>query len=152
MVRSLPADPIIVRQNWLQAYDFTTTSGSQALNDYARANDPFAKLGKQQIAIDVSSVIRASPSSFRVEWVEHRYQDGALADTTALDRDPHRRDPDADLRRRAPQEPARHLRHRHQLVEGAGTMTPPISMEAGGPASRLFSHSAEPERRDCAFP
>jgi type IV secretory pathway TrbF-like protein len=82
MVRSLPADPIIVRQNWLQAYDFTTTSGSQALNDYARANDPFAKLGHQQIAIDVSSVIRASPSSFRVEWVEHRYQDGALAETS----------------------------------------------------------------------
>jgi len=82
MVRSLPADPIIVRQNWLQAYDFTTTGGAQALNEYARANDPFAKLGKQQIAIDVSSVIRASPSSFRVAWVEHRYQDGALADTT----------------------------------------------------------------------
>ena len=27
MVRSLPADPIIVRQNWLQAYDFTTDLG-----------------------------------------------------------------------------------------------------------------------------
>ena len=25
IVRSLPADPIIVRHNWLQAYDFTTT-------------------------------------------------------------------------------------------------------------------------------
>jgi len=82
MIRSLPADPIIVRQNWLQAYDYTATSGAQALNDYARANDPFAKLGHQQIAIDVSSVIRASPSSFRVEWVEHRYQGGALADNT----------------------------------------------------------------------
>ncbi len=82
MVRSLPADPIIVRQNWLEAYDFTTTAGAVALNDYARANDPFSKLGKQQIAIDVSSVIRASPDSFRVAWVEHRYQDGALADTT----------------------------------------------------------------------
>src|SRR3984957_7785870 len=82
LVRSLPADPIIVRQNWLDAYDFTTTSGAQALNDYARANAPFAKLGKQQIAIDVSSVIRASPSSFRVEWVEHSYQDGALAGNT----------------------------------------------------------------------
>ena len=81
MVRSLPADPIIVRQNWLQAYDFTTTSGSQALNDYARANDPFARVGKQQIAVDVSSVIRASPDSFRVAWVERRYQDGALAST-----------------------------------------------------------------------
>ncbi|MGY3133777.1 type IV secretory pathway TrbF-like protein [Bradyrhizobium sp. USDA 4501] len=82
MVRSLPADPIIVRQNWLKAYDFTTTAGAMALNDYARTNDPFASLGKQQVAIDVSSVIRASPDSFRVAWVEHRYQDGALAGTT----------------------------------------------------------------------
>ena len=55
MVRSLPDDPIIVRENWLKAYDFTTTAGAMALNDYARANDPFASLGKQQVAIDVSS-------------------------------------------------------------------------------------------------
>ena len=81
-VRGVPADPIVVRQNWLQAYDFTTTAGATALNEYARADDPFTKLGKQQIAVDVSSVIRASPDSFRVAWVEHRYQDGALADTT----------------------------------------------------------------------
>jgi len=80
-VRSLPADPIIVRQNWLRAYDFTTTAGAAALNDYARADDPFAKVGRQQIAVDVSSVIRASPSSFRVAWVQRRYQDGALAAT-----------------------------------------------------------------------
>ncbi len=79
-VRSAPADPVIVRQNWLRAYDFTTTSGAVALNEYARADDPFAKLGKQQIAVDVSSVIRASPSSFRVAWTEHRYEDGALTD------------------------------------------------------------------------
>jgi type IV secretion system protein TrbF len=82
MVRALPAEAIIVRQNWLQAYDFTTTAGAVALNDYARTNDPFVRLGKQQVAIDVSSVIRASPSSFRVAWIEHRYQDGALADNT----------------------------------------------------------------------
>ena len=81
-VRGVPADPVVVRQNWLQAYDFTTTAGATALNEYARADDPFAKLGKQQIAVDVSSVIRASPDSFRVAWVEHRYLDGALADTT----------------------------------------------------------------------
>lgn len=80
-VRSIPADPIIVRQNWLRAYDFTTTAGAQALNNYARANDPFAKVGKQQIAVEVSSVIRASPSSFRIAWVERRYQDGSLAST-----------------------------------------------------------------------
>lgn len=80
-VRSIPADPIIVRQNWLRAYDFTTQAGALALSDYARANDPFAKLGKQQIAVEISSVIRASPSSFRIAWIERRYQDGALAST-----------------------------------------------------------------------
>ena len=80
-VRSIPADPIIVRQNWLRAYDFTTQAGALALNDYARSNDPFTKVGKQQIAVDVSSVIRASPNSFRVAWIERRYQDGALAAT-----------------------------------------------------------------------
>ncbi|MCI1141466.1 conjugal transfer protein TrbF [Sphingomonas sp. WKB10] len=81
-VRSIPADAIVVRQNWLRAYDFTTAAGAQALNDYARANDPFVKVGKQQIAVDVSSVIRASPDSFRVAWTERRYQDGSLADTS----------------------------------------------------------------------
>ena len=80
-VRSIPADAIIVRQNWLRAYDFTTQGGALALGDYARANDPFTKVGKQQIAVEVSSVIRASPESFRVAWVERRYQDGSLAST-----------------------------------------------------------------------
>ena len=58
-VRSIPADPIIVRQNWLRAYEWTTDRGAAALNDYARANDPFTKVGKQQVAVEVSSVIRA---------------------------------------------------------------------------------------------
>ena len=80
-VRSIPADPVIVRQNWLRAYDFTTDKGAMALNDYARANDPFANVGKVQVAVEVSSVIRASPDSFRVAWIERRYQDGSLAAT-----------------------------------------------------------------------
>ena len=80
-VRSIPADPVIVRQNWLRAYDFTTDKGAMALNDYARANDPFANVGRAQVAVDVSSVIRASPDSFRVAWTERRYQDGSLAAT-----------------------------------------------------------------------
>jgi type IV secretion system protein VirB5 len=81
-VRAIPADPIIVRENWLRAYEFTTDKGALALSDYARANDPFAKIGKEQVAIDVASVIRASANSFRVAWTERHYQDGSLAETT----------------------------------------------------------------------
>ncbi|MDU1666906.1 MAG: conjugal transfer protein TrbF [Bradyrhizobium sp.] len=80
-VRGLPADAIILRQNWLRAYDFTTDRGAAALNDYARTNDPFTKLGNTQVAVEISSVIRASPQSFRVAWTERRYDSGQLAAT-----------------------------------------------------------------------
>lgn len=80
-VRSIPDDPVIVRQNWLRAYDYTTDRGAISLNDYARLNDPFAKVGKIQIAVEVSSVIRASPDSFRVAWIERQYENGSLAST-----------------------------------------------------------------------
>ena len=80
-VRSIPADPVVLRANWLAAYQFTSDKGAAALNEFARANDPFALIGKEQRAIDVSSVIRASPASFRVAWVERRYVDGQLAAT-----------------------------------------------------------------------
>src|SRR6185437_15281400 len=69
----------------------------------------------------------------------------------SLDRDPDHRDADADFRRRAPQEPARHLRHRNQLVEGAGTMTSPISKEAGGPASRFSAVQQSRQGATAAF-
>ncbi|MBL6612471.1 MAG: conjugal transfer protein TrbF [Reyranella sp.] len=80
-VRGLSADAVVLRQGWLRAYEFTTDRGAAALNDYARRNDPFAKLGKMQIAVEVSSVIRASPESFRVAWTERRYESGQLSST-----------------------------------------------------------------------
>ena len=80
-VREIPADPIVLRQNWLDAYNYVTDKGALRLDDFARTNDPFKKIGKEQIAVDVSSVIRASDDSFRVEWVERHYADNALAST-----------------------------------------------------------------------
>src|SRR5580704_4418124 len=80
-VRAVSADPVVMRKAWLEAYDYVTDKGALALDGYARADDPFAKLGKTQVAVDISSVIRDSPSSFRVAWTERRYQDGQLAAT-----------------------------------------------------------------------
>jgi type IV secretion system protein VirB5 len=80
-VRGLSADGIVLRQNWLRAYDFTTDRGAAALNDFARTNDPFTNLGKLQISIEVTSVIRASPSSFRVAWIQRAYENSSLSVT-----------------------------------------------------------------------
>ena len=80
-VRALPADPVIVRQNWLSAYDFVTDRGAVALSDYARTSDPFGKVGRVQVAVEISSVIRASNDSFRVAWTERRYENASLSAT-----------------------------------------------------------------------
>jgi type IV secretory pathway TrbF-like protein len=80
-VRGLPADGIVLRQDWLRAYDFTTDRGAAALNDYARNDDPFANLSKLQISIEVTSVIRASPTSFRVAWIQRSYENGSQCAT-----------------------------------------------------------------------
>jgi type IV secretion system protein VirB5 len=78
MVRGLPADPVVVRQNWLRAYEWATQGGAQALNAMAAADDPFAKVGKTTVAVDVLSVVRASPTSFQLRWRETTYTSGAL--------------------------------------------------------------------------
>ena len=78
-VRSLSIDPIVVRQNWLEAYEYTTDRGAATLNDYARANDPFSRIGESSVAVQINSVVRASDSSFQVRWTERRYVNGEAA-------------------------------------------------------------------------
>ena len=78
-VRSLSIDPIVVRQNWLEAYEYTTDRGAATLNDYARANDPFSRIGENSVAVQINSVVRASDSSFQVRWTERRYVNGEAA-------------------------------------------------------------------------
>jgi type IV secretion system protein VirB5 len=75
-VRSLSIDPIVVRQNWLEAYEYTTDRGAATLNDYARSNDPFSRIGQTSVAIEVTSVVRASETSFQVRWIERTFANG----------------------------------------------------------------------------
>ncbi len=79
LVRSLSIDPVVVRQNWLDAYDYTTDRGAAVLNEYARANDPFARIGRETVTVQINSVVRASEASFQVRWTERRYVNGAAA-------------------------------------------------------------------------
>jgi type IV secretory pathway TrbF-like protein len=80
-VRSLSVDPVIVRTNWLHAYDFVTDRGAQALNEYAREADPFTKIGARTATAEVTSVVRASNDSFEIRWKESTYENGAVAKT-----------------------------------------------------------------------
>lgn len=80
-VRGLSVDPVVVRQNWLDAYAFTTDKGAMALNEYARTHDPFASVGRVSRTIDVTSVVRVSSDSFQTRWIERTYERSALTKT-----------------------------------------------------------------------
>ncbi|WP_419739550.1 conjugal transfer protein TrbF [Ruegeria sp.] len=80
-VRSLSTDPVLVRQNWLAAYDFVTGPAALFLNDYAKESDPFGRIGTHSVSVQVSSVVRASDTSFQVKWTEQVYERGSLART-----------------------------------------------------------------------
>ncbi len=80
-VRSIPIDPIVLRDNWLEAYDYTTDRGAAELNEYARIKDPFANVGRTSVAIEITSFVRASQNSFQLRWVEKTYANGTLSST-----------------------------------------------------------------------
>ncbi|NKB53756.1 MAG: conjugal transfer protein TrbF [Rhizobiaceae bacterium] len=77
-VRAVSVDPVVVREQWLAAYDFTTSRAAQVLSEYARENDPFAEVGRRSIAVEVTSVVRASEDSFQIKWIERHYRGGAF--------------------------------------------------------------------------
>ena len=83
-VRSLSIDPIVVRQNWLAAYDFVSDRAAVTLSDYARQRDPFSRIGSETIAVQVVSVVRATEASFQVRWIERSYEGGAVKDTSRM--------------------------------------------------------------------
>ncbi|WP_072389283.1 conjugal transfer protein TrbF [Hyphomicrobium sp. CS1BSMeth3] len=83
-VRGLSIDPVVVRQSWLKAYDYVTDKAALTLNEHARTADPFAKVGQRSVAIEVTSIVRASDSSFQVRWLERVFEGGATRETRAF--------------------------------------------------------------------
>lgn len=81
-VRSVSLDPVLMRRDWLSAYDFVTRRGAQFLGDYARAADPFGAVGEKTVSVQVTSVVRASDRSFQVKWTETHFERGARTGTS----------------------------------------------------------------------
>src|SRR3546814_16780322 len=71
-----------MRENWLQAYDFATKRGALFLGEYARSANPFADIGDKTVSVQVTSVVRASDTSFQVKWVESAFERGSLASSS----------------------------------------------------------------------
>lgn len=81
-VRIVSLDPVLMRRDWLTAYDFVTQRGARFLGEYARAAKPFDHIGERTVSIQVTSVVRASDRSFQIEWTETHFERGAKSGTS----------------------------------------------------------------------
>jgi type IV secretion system protein VirB5 len=80
-VRSVSTDPVLVRRNWLAAYDLVTDRAAVFLNAHARAAEPFARIGERSVSVQITSVVRASERSFQVAWTEQVFERGSRVAT-----------------------------------------------------------------------
>ena len=77
-VRSRPADPVVLKQNWEEAYRYLAGDALTAMSEYgshAGLSDP-AK-ADTTIAVEIISVLQRSDSSYQVRWKETRYDHGS---------------------------------------------------------------------------
>lgn len=80
-VRSKSIDPIVIRQNWLRAYDLLTPGAASFLNAWAQSHDPFAEVGREVVNVEILNVVRRSGRTFDLQWRETRFVNGQAAGT-----------------------------------------------------------------------
>jgi type IV secretion system protein TrbF len=78
-VRSKSTDPVVIRQNWLQAYDLVTPKAAAFLNAHAQAHDPFAEAGREAVNVEVLNVVRRTERTYDLQWRETRFVNGQQA-------------------------------------------------------------------------
>jgi len=69
-IRNIPADQVLLKKNFLNAYNFVTTRSRNLLNEYARNYDPFTKQKDYVISIEITNVVKMSEMSYQVQWIE----------------------------------------------------------------------------------
>lgn len=80
-VRSISSDGVAVSRAWDDAYAVVQGDAARFVTDYANAIDLEKQIGRTQVSVEVTSVLRASPKSFRAAWIERRYVQGQLQST-----------------------------------------------------------------------
>jgi type IV secretion system protein TrbF len=70
LIRNLPLDPVVAKQNWLTAYQFLNGRAAERLNAYFKQDNPIAALGKKTVTTQIIDVNPVSPSTIHMQWVE----------------------------------------------------------------------------------
>ena len=80
LVRSLPTDGVVLRENWLEAYKLLTPQAAAQLSEIARQDDPFLSLGHVGRTVHVRSIIARSDHAWEVSWTERATNETGTGD------------------------------------------------------------------------
>jgi len=86
MVRGVSLDPVVIKRNWLDAYQFTTQGAANQLNDWAQKDERLAKIGQETVSIEILSINPVADShSYQIRWKESvRTREGTLKEESAM--------------------------------------------------------------------
>lgn len=79
LIRGVPTDGVVLRENWLEAYRFLTPQAAQRLNEIAREEDPFTLLGTTARSAIITSIVQRSDETWQVSWIEATHGAGGGA-------------------------------------------------------------------------
>lgn len=84
-VRSVPLDPVVVKSQWLSAYDYLRQGAANTLNEIALREEPFSKIGLETVSVRLKSVVPLSSDSYQVRWEETTYgKEGVTISTKGM--------------------------------------------------------------------
>ena len=72
-VRSLPADPVVAKNQWLSAYAYLRQSAANTLNEIALKEQPLKRVGQEMVSVRIKSIVPLSKESYQVRWEENSY-------------------------------------------------------------------------------
>ena len=80
LVRSLPTDGVVLRENWVEAYRFLTPQAAAHLTQIAREDDPFLSLGRVGRTVQVRSILARSDHAWEITWIERNTNETGTTD------------------------------------------------------------------------
>jgi type IV secretion system protein TrbF len=70
LIRSIPLDPVMAKKNWLTAYNFLNSRGSERLSYYFKQNNPLELIGKKTVTVQILDINPISTATMNVNWTE----------------------------------------------------------------------------------
>ena len=79
---TIPLDPIVLRNNWLQAYNMAMGKAQVSLTSFVRKNNPFSQIGDLTETVKIENFNPIGGNSFEIVWRQNSFNQSGKKLTT----------------------------------------------------------------------